>query len=226
MAITEATIQHLKFSPSTYKDYPIKAKESIENYKKSNSSNYLKDSDINPQGNVSNADFETKKNILGYMIKNKEPAYLTATEINKTSASASVTKIKNLLSRGSLNGKGYMDFIITAYAVSYDERISISETFSVPFVSFYGKKMSMYNFTVVFRNDDLHQEWSRFKKIYDNYLRAPIAIENNYMLRLILMNNIMDGFITNLQIQQNEPNLIRANMNFIVVAEKEISQQV
>ena len=162
----------------------------------------------------------SKKDVLGHAIKNKTPVYLTVSEINYNVRNPEFEKLKSLLERGNTYG-GYIDFILQDYRAEYMERYNVVQTFTVPFLSFYGNTVPIYSFTVGMRNDDLHQEYNKFKYLYDNYLRPPLAIEANAKLKLVIENLELEGYIVRYSKVKDakSPFLVQLSMDFLVMHE-------
>lgn len=164
--------------------------------------------------------FESRKRDLGYFIKKEEPIVMMISSFDETNPSESrIGYIKQL---SDLVGQ-YEDMIIQQYNVQYQERYSVLQTFSHPFISFYGDTVPMYQFVVSFRNDDYHKEYDRFKAMYDAYLRPPLLVEHKLMLRLVLGGEyFIDGYIISMSASKSgtNPFIVNSTWNFLVVEEK------
>jgi len=161
--------------------------------------------------------FENNKNVLGFAVRHKSPVYITVETLNTKGNTSAVESLKLKLNNNA--GKGYGDFIITGYSATYQERMSLLETFTSPFISFFGNKVPTYNFNIVFFHDDRHNQWNRFKALYDTYLRPSIAVDNNYKIRMLINGLILDGFIVSLQMQHSRVYTVEASMSFVVLSE-------
>jgi muramidase (phage lysozyme) len=215
MVIDDPTVNFIKAREPLYRNsglsYPGRAADQLQQFA-------ILPSQISEPAPITLDLAKNTRDEIGYAVEKKQPVSIYCTKLDQGAGAPEIPpQVTNALSDKS----PYQNFLIVGYQASFSERFSVLPTFTKNFFTFYGKNPPSYSFRITWRNDDVRREFDKFKQLFDAYLRPPIAIENNFMLRIVLNQWFLDGFITDMSSSEEggNPVLVAGQFNFIVVRE-------
>jgi len=158
----------------------------------------------------------TVRDVVGFYTEKKEPIRMSIGQIDKSITTTSTTY--NMAEQAVEN---YSNFVIQRFSVQYDERYNVIQTFTLPFITFYGNTVPILSLSIAYRGGDTRKEWAMFKQLYDLYLRPQICAKNNMLVKLIFGDWIYEGFITNIsKVDEGQnPNMSMGQLGFVLYRE-------
>lgn len=101
-------------------------------------------------------------------------------------------------------GGGFSDFLLTNVAVSFNEKVQITQTFGdTETVYYFGKQPVIFNLSGMLIDDVDNQWFNTFIEAYGGIMRGTESARNYELIELILPNMIVVGTIMSLSYNQD-----------------------
>lgn len=150
-----------------------------------------------------------------------EDAIESIASIRLYSANELVKKDGNQKGKRKILNTPFTKFFLQSVGRARQERMQIFETFTTSWIFFFGEQTPIYTMSGTLLKGKNHNWLNDFLDQYERAFRGTRAVERDATIQINVLDNILEGYIFNINLNQNAINHLGVPFSFNMVILKE-----